>query len=64
MRAPLSPQFAGILAMSVAGAIFSFHDAITKYLAPNYPIGGNHLLSAIKLNRPAHTLCVLDHRSK
>ena len=35
----LSPQFVGIIAMSTAGAVFSCHDAITKYLAPNYPLG-------------------------
>ena len=35
----LSPQLVGIIAMSVAGAVFSCHDAITKYLAPNYPLG-------------------------
>jgi len=40
MRASaLSPQLIGILAMSAAGAIFSFHDAITKFLAPHYPLG-------------------------
>lgn len=35
----LSPQLVGILAMSAAGAVFSGHDAITKYLAERYPIG-------------------------
>ena len=40
MRAnALSPQLVGILAMSAAGAVFSGHDAITKYLATTYPIG-------------------------
>ncbi len=35
----LSPPLVGILAMSAAGAVFSGHDAITKYLAARYPIG-------------------------
>lgn len=35
----LSPQLVGILAMSAAGAVFSGHDAITKYLADRLPIG-------------------------
>ncbi len=35
----LSPQLVGILAMSAAGAVFSGHDAITKYLAERLPIG-------------------------
>jgi len=39
MRAPLSPQLLGILAMSAAGAVFSLHDALTKYLSATYPIG-------------------------
>lgn len=34
----LPPQLVGIIAMSIAGAVFSVHDAITKYLAPSYPI--------------------------
>lgn len=38
-RNALSPQIVGIIAMSVAGALLSCHDAITKYLAPNYPLG-------------------------
>lgn len=40
MRASgLSPQLVGILAMSAAGFVFSCHDAITKFLAPHYPLG-------------------------
>jgi drug/metabolite transporter (DMT)-like permease len=40
MRASaLSPQLVGILAMSAAGVVFSAHDAITKYLSTNYPLG-------------------------
>ena len=40
MRASaLSPQLVGIIAMSAAGVVFSCHDAITKYLAPSYPLG-------------------------
>jgi len=38
-RSALPPQVLGILAMSAAGAVFSGHDAITKFLAPHYPIG-------------------------
>jgi len=38
-RTTLPPQVLGILAMSAAGAVFSGHDAITKYLADTYPIG-------------------------
>ena len=38
-RTALPPQVLGILAMSAAGAVFSGHDAITKYLADTYPIG-------------------------
>ena len=40
MRATsLPPQVIGILSMSAAGAVFSAHDAITKYLAATYPLG-------------------------
>ncbi len=40
MRFPvLSPQILGILAMSAAGAVFSGHDAVTKFLAAHYPLG-------------------------
>lgn len=40
MRASaLSPQLVGILAMSAAGAVFSAHDALTKYLSATYPLG-------------------------
>jgi drug/metabolite transporter (DMT)-like permease len=39
MRAPIPPQVLGILAMSAAGAVFSCHDAITKYLSASYPVG-------------------------
>ena len=40
MRASaLSPQLIGILAMSAAGAVFSGHDALTKYLSTSYPLG-------------------------
>lgn len=40
MRAPaLPPQVLGMLSMSAAGAVFSAHDAITKYLAASYPLG-------------------------
>ena len=38
-RSALSPQLVGILAMSAAGAVFSAHDALTKYLSATYPIG-------------------------
>lgn len=37
--AALSPQLLGIVSMSAAAAVFSAHDAITKYLAATYPIG-------------------------
>lgn len=37
--AGMSPQTKGIVAMALAAALLSLHDAITKHLAESYPIG-------------------------